>query len=142
MPIPVKCQTCGYAAHAADSESGKIARCPKCTHLLKVDDIHWSPPDFGKIEPPPFVEALVEASPPPAEPFKPKPKPDPKPKAPPKPIDLADVFFKLEECRIVLKQLAWYLMLITLFTAVSCVDSCERMSGVQRIKVELTDRGW
>jgi len=36
MPIPVNCKTCNYSGHAADSESGKIARCPKCNHLIHV----------------------------------------------------------------------------------------------------------
>lgn len=142
MPIPVKCETCSYTGHAADSESGKIAKCPRCKGLIKVEDINWSPPDFGKVELPPFVAPLVEAAPLPAELPKPKPKPAPTPEEPPKPIELEDVYYKLEECLSFLKQAAFFLMIIMFLSFVSCAESCQRMTGNQPVKVEIVDRGF
>lgn len=62
MPIPVNCKTCNYSGHAADSESGKIARCPKCNHLIHIPDVTWVGGIAKEQEPPPFIPPLDEVA--------------------------------------------------------------------------------
>ncbi len=43
MPIPIKCDGCGYQTHVSDASAGKSGRCPKCGATVQVPDPNAPP---------------------------------------------------------------------------------------------------